>query len=557
MHRTLAIVVIAVTVAVGLPAFAELQNVQVGGSIRIRGNYWTSPAGPDSATARNPLFQWPLTPSFAGVGGNPLRFLRWGAQPGRLQVTSPVDWNDSGHGMKIVEQRTKINVKADFSDQVSAFIELDSYDWWGRDFRSNYLTGIDGPANTADDVEVYQAYVEANEMFGYPLRLRIGRQELKFGSGWLLGTNDAGSWFRGLSYDAIRATYATDVFSLDAVAAKLREVGPVEEDGDVDMYVLYGSYLGLEDITLDAYWILVRDARSQGVDRDGLSRANDTNLGLIGEWVEDVLGVDDYDVTNLHTVGLRGAGALGAFKVEAEAAYQFGDASAVGRQFAGAALISGSPYGDDDAEFDEWAANVQVAYAFDTDYAPSVFLGGSYYGGEDNRDITFWEWIAANWCPFWSADASMGFNRLFSDWQYGQFVASDNHDCTNLWLVYGGISVMPTESLTAVLSAAYVSSLDDYDITWPVFWILGNRITPLAQYSWISQTNDDHLCTELMLSLTYNYSEDLTFEAGYSHLFLGDGAAAGNFNLRNGLGFEGGTGDDDADYFYLETKLCF
>jgi hypothetical protein len=40
-------------------------------------------------------------------------------------------------------------------------------------------------------------------------------------------------------------------------------------------------------------------------------------------------------------------------------------------------------------------------------------------------------------------------------------------------------------------------------------------------------------------------------------MFLGEGAAEGNFNLANGLAFEGGTDDDDADYVYFDTKLSF
>lgn len=545
MRISLAFVLAIVTVAVAVPAFAELQNVQVGGSIRIRGNYWTSPVGPDSWTARNPLFQWYTTNSFRGVGGNPLAGLRWAAQPGRAAVVSGVDWNDSGAGLKFVEQRTKLNVKADFTDNVSAFIELDSYDIWGEDFRSNYITGVDGRAWTGDDVEVYQAYIEAREMFGYPLQVRIGRQEIRLGSGWLVGTNDADSLFRGLSFDGIRATYATDMFSVDAIWAKLAERGAVEEDGDTDMYALYGSYKGIENITLDAYWIWVRDAVAVA----------DTYYGWFGEWAEDILGVDDYDVTSLHTIGLRGAGTLGAFDFDAEIAYQFGDAATVGNMFA--ALGLNSPYGDDGADFSTWGANLQMGYTFDMTWNPRVFLGGAYFGGEDNRDVDFWEWLGAIACPFWHADASVSFNRLFSDYHYSNFVAAPNADCSNLWLAYTGVCAKPTEKLMLILAVAYVQSLENYDTTWPVWWIFGSRWTPLANFSFIDQENPDDLCWELDLTAVYNYSEDLSFEAGYSHLFLGDGAAEGNFNLGNGLFFDGGTSDEDSDYFYFETKIKF
>ena len=552
MYRSLFVAAMAILLLVAAPVYAELQNTQVGGEIRIRGNYWTSAFGPDSLTSYNPLFQGPWSPSWKGYvdpvtgrPGNPLAGLRWAPQPGRLAVVSPVGWDEKNHSFSFVEQRTKLHVRADFTEQVSAFIELDSYDWWGEDFRSDYITGVDRRANTLDDVEVYQSYIEANEMFGVPLRLRIGRQELKLGSGWLVGTNEAGSFFRGLSFDAIRATYATELIQVDAFWAKLADRSPLEEDADTDLYGVYASYLGFENITIDAYWLLVRDALSRW----------DTQYGWIGEWIEDVAGVDNYDPTYLHTVGLRGAGKVGALDFEAEVAYQFGDADSAGVTFANAGVIS--PYGDDDAEYDNLGGNLQVGYTLDTVWSPRLFLGGAYFGGEDNRDLTFLEWLGAVACPFWSADASVSFNRLFSDWQYGQFVSSFDHDCSNLWLAYGGVMVNPTEALTLVASVAYVESLEEYDTTWPSFFLLGRRVNLLYPLSFIDKENPDDLCWEADLTAIYRYSEDLSFEAGYSHIFLGDGAAEGNFNIGNGLAFEGGTDDDDADYVYFETKIKF
>lgn len=545
MRKSLAILIIAATVVLAVPAFAELQNVIVGGSVRIRGNYWTSEAGNDSWTARNPLFQWYTTNSFRGVGGNPLQNLRWAAQPGRAAVWSGVDWDSSGHGVKFVEQLTKLNVRADFTDQVSAFIELDSYDVWGEDFRSNYITGVDGRAWTGDDVEVRQAYIEANEMFGYPLRLRIGRQDIKLGSGWLVGVNETNAIFTGLSFDGIRATYATDMFSVDAIWAKLAERGAIEEDGDVDMYALYGSYLGIENVTIDAYGIWVRDAGARA----------DTYLGWFGEWVEDLLSVDDYDVTNLYTIGLRGAGTYGAFDFDAEVAYQFGDADAVGAGFAG--LGNASPYGPDGESFGEWAGQLEVGYTFDMNMSPRVFLGGAYFGGEDNRAVNFWQWLGAVACPFWSADASISFNRLFSSTEYSMFLDTSNVDLSNLWLARGGVSLSPMEKLKTTLTVTYFQTLDAYATTWPVWWILGSRWTPLFNFSFIDQETDDDMGWEVSLVANYSYSEDLSFELGYAHFFVGDGLADGNFNQLNGLGFNGGTSDEDPDYVYFETKLAF
>ncbi|MCX5757376.1 MAG: alginate export family protein, partial [Candidatus Hydrogenedentes bacterium] len=164
--------------------------------------------------------------------------------------------------------------RADFTDNVSAFIELDSYGDWGDGFRSNYLTGVDSRPAGTNSVEVYQAYIEEKEMWGTGLKARIGRQEIKLGSGWLIGAGNKAPYFYGLSFDALRLTYATDQFSIDGIAAKLAENSPASEDGDIDLYGLYGSYLGIENITLDAYALMVRDA-ANNINDPRIVRLND------------------------------------------------------------------------------------------------------------------------------------------------------------------------------------------------------------------------------------------------------------------------------------------
>jgi hypothetical protein len=505
----------------------------VGGSIRIRADYYRNWVPDSDAVAPGVLGAnqviWPafFLPRRA-IGSGPAN------GPG---ILSTFAWdNDNSKNLTAVEQRTRLNVKADFTNSVSAFIELDSYDIWGEDFRSDYITGGDARAVSVDDVEIYQAYIEANEMFGMPLRLRIGRQELAFGSQWLVGVNDVRAFFRGLSFDALRLTYATDQFSVDAFYSILAEGGVGEQDNDVTLAGVYGSYKGLENITLDAYWLWVRDARS----------LNDTANNAILEFWEDVFNLDDYDATNLHTVGLRGAGTIGALDFEAEAAYQFGDADQVGF------LFKPFQYGADNAEFDAYAANLEVGYTLDVMWSPRIYVGGAYFGGEDNRDLTFWEWIN----PYYAfhPKSSVSFNRLFSNWEYCEFL--ENTDLSNAWVARAGVTVHPTESIEVLLAANYFESLEAFDQ--PRYTTIGNFKVPLApNLSFWTQESDNYLGTMVGLYVTYHYSEDLTFSSGWAHLFVGDGAADGNFTNGNGLLFNGGTNDDDADYVYVETKLCF
>jgi hypothetical protein len=183
-------------------------------------------------------------------------------------------------------------------------------------------------------------------------------------------------------------------------------------------------------------------------------------------------------------------------------------------------------------------------------WSPRVYIGGAYFGGEDNRDISFLDYIN----PFYRPDASVSFNRLFSNWEYSEFI--ENTDLSNAYIIRGGVSANPTESLEVLLSVSYYETLEAFDS--PRYFTVGGFKLPLAPaLSFWTQESDNYLGTEAELILTYHYSEDLSFEMGWAHLFVGDGLSDGNFSAGNGLAFNGGTGDDDADYVYFETKLCF
>ena len=527
--RSTLIIATVLAVLAAVPASAELQTVQVGGEIRIIGEYYRNVyASPGGAALR-----WPALAGFNTLSARSIGTFN-GTGNG-LGIFSPNSWDGDGNNLGMVTQWTKLNFQADFTNEVRAYIELDSLDVWGEDFRSNYITGADARAVTNDDVEVYQAYIEANDMFGLPLRARIGRQEISLGSEWLIGNNDCGptpTW--GLSFDAIRLTYATDVFSVDAFAALLAEGGIAEEDEDVWLYGIYGSYLGLEDITIDAYWLWVRDARS----------LNDTNFVWFVEWLEDIFDIDDYDVTNVHTIGLRGSGMIGAFDFEAEIAYQWGDAGQVG------ILFTPFLYGDDDADYSEWAMNLELGYSFDVMWQPRVYLGYAYFGGEDERDISWWEW----WWPFDQAEASVSFNRLFSDVSYSDLI--DLTMLSNAHIFRAGVTAVPTETLELELAVKYIQADEEFDspVTWDIF---GFKVPVAPALSFWTTENDNDLGWEVSLYATYHYTEDLMFKVGWTHLFVGDGLEEGNFTSLNGLGFNGGSDNDDADYLFVETKLAF
>ena len=216
---------------------------------------------------------------------------------------------------------------------------MDHYNFWGRDNRSGATPG--GFTGDSQSVQLYQAYIELGEAWGSAVDLKIGRQEIILGSEFLVGNQNTAGEFYGLSFDGITATYNADNYSVVGVAVKVVEAdfGSGGNDRDTDMYAIYGSYTGREDMTIDAYWIFVRS----GVAGDG---------------------------NELHTLGARVAGDYNMVDYELEVAFQTGDVSAT-------------------ADYEGVAVNAEVGYSFDTNLQPRVFAGFTHLSGEDSGDQGF------------------------------------------------------------------------------------------------------------------------------------------------------------------------
>lgn len=421
---------LAAATVLSAPVFAELQNVEVGGSLRIRGNMYTNGSGDRT-------------------------------------------FDDDGGEFQGIEQRSAVNVTADFTDDVTAFVEVDNYGNWGDNTRENVITGQN--LNGADSMDLYQGYIEMRESWGQPLTIRVGRQEIILGSEFQVGNNDTGSFYRGLAFDAVSARWDFDGGNVFGWASKVveNELGTLADDEDTDFYGIYGTYDGIENMTLEGYWTYLRNA---------------TNF---------------FNASDTHTLGGRIAGNWNAFDYEGEAAFQFGD-------------TGNAP----DADFDGIALQGIVGYTFEDINNLRLWGGVTYLSGTDDAD-------------------EIGYVRPFSDQEYSEHL--DDSDLTNVLLVRGGASIQATEAISVSGVVAWFQEEEEFPIV----------------------NGDDAIGTEVALYASYDYSDDLNFNAGYAHFFasedLDDGA-----NVLNpyAIGAEVGgggpnNGGDDADYFFVETSISF
>lgn len=145
----------------------------------------------------------------------------------------------------------------------------------------------------SDKVSLYQGFVEGT-LPGGKASLRVGRQELVYGSTFMLGSD---SFFDGLSFDAVKLSLKpAKPLSVDLFAGKYTK----DNSGGIagELYGIYGVYAVGDDLSVDLYGLL--DTGGQGLTHEGKDERT-------------------------YSVGARLTGKLGALVAfEAEPVYQFG-----------------------------------------------------------------------------------------------------------------------------------------------------------------------------------------------------------------------------------------
>ena len=231
----------ALVVAVALvaaPAFAEVQNVKVSGDIDVK-----------AITHHNFDLQGK---QLNNPGGGQ-------AGAGAFAVSN----DDEGD---LLLQTTRVRVDADLTDNVAATVRLLNQRVW------------DGPNDgDGDEISLDYGYVTLKELVYSPLTVRVGRQPLKFGTGFIVGDAallaDPNGVFAGTAtaaaaasytagtgtvfgqefseynaYDAVRATLDFSPLVVDAIWAKINETGVTTND-----QTLYGVNLNWKGAPVDKY----------------------------------------------------------------------------------------------------------------------------------------------------------------------------------------------------------------------------------------------------------------------------------------------------------------
>jgi hypothetical protein len=324
--------------------------------------------------------------------------------------------------------------------------------------------------DAADDVEVDLAYLTLSEIYGYPFSLTFGRQELRYGEGFLVGdgirdtvdsVNQTYQYDTRKAFDAFKAVWSYDPHQIDLFIAKITEgsnvdpiVGGAPVDTDEDLYGLNWNY----------------DGGVYGLWDFGLFYDRNNTVAADGEnqtWALSVRGEGDLPSVSSGTLALKG-----------EIVKEWG-------------TVEGNLTTTGDQEIlDSWAGYIEGEYTFDNVYAPYIGLGYIYMGGDDL-----------------DTDEVEGFNPLFEDETYGEIAE----------VVYGlyfmtGDTTITNASIWKLSAGFNPTENTNIDLTYYNLWAPQHVIAFTGDPD--DQSSD--IGSEYDVTFTYNYSEDVTFGLMYA-----------------------------------------
>jgi len=316
-----------------VPSFAEVQNVKVSGDVTARGFYRRNLDLHDEGSSNTASF-------------------------------------DTDH---FFMSTIGLNVAADLTENVSAMLRLTNERDWN----------LTSTSSSSEDIALSQGYVTVKELFYSPLTLRVGRQPIVWGRGFVLGSN----LFPGVNgrgddlHAAISANEFTDFTAFDAVRATL----------DLSGVAGLGTPLSLD-------YVYIKSDENSVADNDDVNLQG-ANLGARFEsWNSEMetyflnkrdsssgTSKNDND-GSISTLGVRGSvQPVEGASVWGELAYQFGDEVT---DPAGV-LPAGKSH-------QAWAANLAAEYTFaEIPTTPKVGVEWRYYSGKDLDGATAgWATIA-------------------------------------------------------------------------------------------------------------------------------------------------------------------
>ncbi|MBI3317055.1 MAG: alginate export family protein [Candidatus Omnitrophica bacterium] len=488
--------------AVAVPAFAAVENIKFSGDITARGMYRES----------------------LGLGGldNNDTF--------NSTIFNPVE-DDQRFYMTQIRLRANAELTSQISGELEFLNQRDIDPPTGGAQGSGQATGtVVGPnaagtsaANDQFDVLINLANITIKELYYPELSVKIGRQNIQLGEGFIIGSSqvtnpDPGSTLTAdefsqfNSFDAIRFMVNKDAWHFDLLTAKIAE-NAIDLGDDADLYAFnLGRSFDKYQAEGEAYFVATRDA--------GNPAAGTAN----------VFG-DTFEKTEeLWTIGVRGSlHPWDRLKLSGETAFQWGEEG--GRQpFPPTGASQFTPNGDVRQNIAAWAFDYRAELDV-TELPWPAKLGAEwvYYSGEDHGEGG----KSGSWRPLFRGK----FHSALREFQ-GYFYMTDV-----------GITPGYTNQHQLILDASF-HPFNRQDLTlftrWLMYWL---DETPIEGHG-------THAGNELDAVMGYDYTEDLKFKV-IGALFFPGAYFDADRATRNAAGQEAVTAEDVAKELVMEIGLAF
>lgn len=412
--RLILILTLAFVVGISFAAYAEVQNIKVSGDLGM------------SAIARNNF-------NLAEDTG---------------------DEQQDNESMFISQLRLRLD--ADLTDNVSTTVRLLNERNWDTQGTDN------------SDINVDLAYVTLKEFLYSPLTVTLGRQEIKFGNGLIIGNarNYNATNFAGVpsdltlskAFDAIRATLDYNPLVVDLIYSKVEEntnrgASNTPQNDDRDLYGMNIAYDLRRDLKLETYLFYTKDSN------DG-----------------DAANTDKSD--KVYTFGtLLSSTPMDNLKASAEVAYQWGHRR----------VATG------ESDYKAWAFQPMLTYDIRgtrlDKYVPQVGLSYTYLSGNkvtDDSDFQLWN--------------TMFYDQALNNITYA-IIPFSNLEVINL-----KGSMKPMDDVTLKLNYGYYRLAQKATtLTAPFVDADGNS------YGTYTLKGEKDLGSALDITAVYDYNEDVQF----------------------------------------------
>jgi hypothetical protein len=192
---------------------------------------------------------------------------------GQIRLREQLDdksFDTSGAANQFAGMRTRVNIEATVDDNTHGFVQF-------QDSRIAGVNDLSGTVNDGKNVDLHQAFIQIDNIFGEGWGGKAGRFEFSQGNqrvlsacGW---SNVGRSWEGGMLW------YDNPDFKVTGFWLKRLELQSSAYNRDFDVFGLYGNIRAMDNCKLDLFGFYEYDADTNGY-ATGINQLDRMNVGL-------------------------------------------------------------------------------------------------------------------------------------------------------------------------------------------------------------------------------------------------------------------------------------